>query len=217
MKPLIGLLGGTFDPIHEGHLAMARHALSTLNLAQVLLIPAGSPWQRRPRAPATDRLRMAELAIAGLPYLEVDPCEIIRPAPTYTLDTLTELRAKHGPDQPFCLLLGSDAFLNLPTWYHWKQLLDLTHIAVLCRPGFDIPSPLTPDDLEQAWQTRRVAAEALASNPAGKMITLSMPPVPISSTQIRHALAHSLPLSSELVPTTVLQYIAAQQLYRSRP
>lgn len=217
MKPLIGLLGGTFDPIHEGHLAMARYALSALHLAKVLLIPAGSPWQRHPRATATDRLRMAELAICGIPSLEVDPCEITRPAPTYTLDTLMELRARYGAEQPFCLLLGSDAFLNLPTWHHWQELLEHTHIAVLCRPGFDLPSPLTPVSLEHAWQERQASTQELVFSPAGKMVLLPMPPVPISSTQIRHALTHSLNLSVGLVPATVIQYIETQQLYRNFP
>ena len=213
---MIGILGGTFDPIHDGHLAMARCARHALELSRVLLIPAGSPWQRCPRASAEDRLRMAELAIAGDPFLELNTCEMTRSAPTYTIDTLTELRALYGPDQPLCLILGSDAFINLTTWHAWQRLFELTHIAVLCRSGFNLPDPLRPEALQQAWTERhRLNSAELQSTPGGHMIALAMPPVPISSTQIRHALSHSLPAPEGMIPPPVLDYIETHRLYRT--
>ncbi|WP_297475617.1 nicotinate-nucleotide adenylyltransferase [Ferrovum sp.] len=214
MKSMIGVLGGTFDPIHDGHLAMARFARAQLDLSKVLLIPAGFPWQRQPRASAEDRLHMAELAVAQQPFIEVDAREIRRHTPTYTLDTLEELRTVYGSDQPFCLILGSDAFLNLPTWKEWMRVLDLAHVAVLCRPGFDLPIEHFIPPLREAWNARQSSVSDIRNSLGGRMIRLEMPPMPISSTQIRHALAHSLPSLESLLPPPVLNYIETHHLYR---
>lgn len=216
MKSMIGVLGGTFDPIHDGHLAMARFARTQLDLSKVLLIPAGFPWQRQPRASAEDRLHMAELAVVQQPFIEVDAREVRRPTPTYTLDTLEELHASYGSDQPFCLILGSDAFLNLPTWKEWTRVLELAHVVVLCRPGFDLPVEHLSPPLREAWDARQGSVAELQNSPGGRMIRLEMPPVPISSTQIRHALAHSLSSLEGLLPPPVLNYIETHHLYRPR-
>ncbi|WP_297496763.1 nicotinate-nucleotide adenylyltransferase [Ferrovum sp.] len=216
MKSMIGVLGGTFDPIHDGHLAMARFARAQLDLSKVLLIPAGFPWQRQPRASAEDRLHMAELAVVQQPFIEVDAREVRRPTPTYTLDTLEELHASYGSDQPFCLILGSDAFLNLPTWKEWTRVLELAHVVVLCRPGFDLPVEHLSPPLREAWDARQGSVAELQNSPGGRMIRLEMPPVPISSTQIRHALAHSLSSLEDLLPPPVLNYIETHHLYRPR-
>ncbi len=213
---MIGVLGGTFDPIHDGHLAMARFARTQLDLSKVLLIPAGFPWQRQPRASAEDRLHMAELAVVQQPFIEVDAREVRRPTPTYTLDTLEELHASYGSDQPFCLILGSDAFLNLPTWKEWTRVLELAHVVVLCRPGFDLPVEHLSPPLREAWDARQGSVAELQNSPGGRMIRLEMPPVPISSTQIRHALAHSLSSLEGLLPPPVLNYIETHHLYRPR-
>jgi len=213
---MIGVLGGTFDPIHDGHLAMARFARAQLDLSKVLLIPAGFPWQRQPRASAEDRLHMAELAVVQQPFIEVDAREVRRPTPTYTLDTLEELHASYGSDQPFCLILGSDAFLNLPTWKEWTRVLELAHVVVLCRPGFDLPVEHLSLPLREAWDARQGSVAELQNSPGGRMIRLEMPPVPISSTQIRHALAHSLSSLEGLLPPPVLNYIETHHLYRPR-
>ncbi|WP_297501439.1 nicotinate-nucleotide adenylyltransferase [Ferrovum sp.] len=213
---MIGVLGGTFDPIHDGHLAMARFARAQLDLSKVLLIPAGFPWQRQPRASAEDRLHMAELAVVQQPFIEVDAREVRRPTPTYTLDTLEELHASYGSDQPFCLILGSDAFLNLPTWKEWTRVLELAHVVVLCRPGFDLPVEHLSLPLREAWDARQGSVAELQNSPGGRMIRLEMPPVPISSTQIRHALAHSLSSLEDLLPPPVLNYIETHHLYRPR-
>ncbi len=213
---MIGVLGGTFDPIHDGHLAMARFARAQLDLSKVLLIPAGFPWQRQPRASAEDRLHMAELAVVQQPFIEVDAREVRRPTPTYTLDTLEELHASYGSDQPFCLILGSDAFLNLPTWKEWTRVLELAHVVVLCRPGFDLPVEHLSPPLREAWDARQGSVAELQNSPGGRMIRLEMPPVPISSTQIRHALAHSLSSLEDLLPPPVLNYIETHHLYRPR-
>ena len=134
-----GILGGTFDPVHLGHVALAQAALAGLPLGEVLWLPSGSPGHRAPPvASARDRLAMLRLATAGNPRYRIDDGELDRSEPTYTVHTLTRLRAQLGNEQPLALLLGSDSFLSLPTWLRWRELFDLAHIAVASRPG---PSP----------------------------------------------------------------------------
>jgi nicotinate-nucleotide adenylyltransferase len=193
---------------------MASFAHSQLALSKVLLVPAGSPWQRQPRAAAKDRLQMTRLAAMGHPFIEVDTREIERLTPTYTIDTLEELRQQYASDQRFCLILGTDAFLNLPTWKEWTRILELTHIAVLCRPGFDFVENQLPIPLRPVWSERHCTPEHLTGR-EGQIVRLDMPPVPVSSTQIRHALAHSLPCPEGLLPSSVWNYIDSHHLYRS--
>ncbi|MHB8353224.1 MAG: nicotinate-nucleotide adenylyltransferase, partial [Burkholderiales bacterium] len=173
MGGAIGIVGGTFDPIHAGHLAMAREAQRQLDLEQVLLIPAGTPWQRTPAASALDRLAMAQLAVGTEASIRVDEREVRRNRPTYTLDTLLELRAEWGTDHPLWLILGADAFLNLPTWYHWEALFEHAHIAVACRPGYD----LRKEEMAPALRQR-----------LGTIALLDIPLLDISATGVRIAL-----------------------------
>ena len=130
-----GILGGTFDPVHLGHIALAEAALAGLPLAEVLWLPSGSPGHRAsPLAAAHDRLAMLRLAIGRNPRYRIDASELDRSEPTYTVHTLARLRAELGRAQPLALLLGSDSFLSLPTWLRWRELFDLAHIAVAGRP-----------------------------------------------------------------------------------
>ncbi|MDE2052430.1 MAG: nicotinate-nucleotide adenylyltransferase, partial [Gammaproteobacteria bacterium] len=139
MQP-IGLFGGTFDPIHYGHLRTAFELWQELRLAEVRFLPTGSPPHReQPLADAELRLRMVQAAVADQPAFVVDDREVRRTGISYSVDTLTELRAEY-PDRSLCLLLGMDAFLGLPNWHRWRDLLGLAHIVVAHRPGWKAPT-----------------------------------------------------------------------------
>jgi nicotinate-nucleotide adenylyltransferase len=208
MQP-IGIFGGTFDPIHFGHLRLAEEMAGALDLGQVVFIPAGQPPHRgAPRTSATHRLEMVRRAIAGNPRFAVDAREVQRPAPSYTVDTLTALRAELGSEQPLWLLLGADAFLGLPTWHEWRQLFGLTNIAVAARPGAQLlQSGSMPDELKHEVSQRQQAA-----GPAGSVRLQQMTPLDISATAIRDTLARQ-GSARYLLPDAVLDYIHEHQLY----
>jgi nicotinate-nucleotide adenylyltransferase len=207
----IGIFGGTFDPIHYGHLRLAEEMAEGLGLGRVLFIPAGQPPHRgTPRTGATQRLEMVRRAIAGNPRFEADAREIERPRPSYTVDTLTALRAELGNDQPLWLLLGADAFLDLPTWHEWRQLFDLANIAVAARPGAQ-QSDAMPDPLKGEVLKRQVADGSVAG-PAGAVLWRQMTPLDISATAIRDTLARH-GSARYLLPDAVLDYIHEHQLY----
>lgn len=214
----IGLLGGTFDPIHIGHLRLAEEARESLGLAELRLVPAGEPPHRgTPRCPAEHRLAMARLAVADNPLLTVDDCEVHSDGPSYTVLTLERLRAQVGPAQPLVLILGADAFEGLPSWHRWQELFGLAHIAVANRPGYAPhgrrwPSVLSPE-LDAACRGRRLShPDQLRAAPAGALLPFDMTPLAISATHIRELLAqgHS---ARYLLPAPVLDYIAAHSLY----
>jgi len=215
----VGIVGGTFDPIHAGHLAMAREAQRQLHLEQVLLIPAGAPWQRTPEASALDRLAMVRLAVGSAGPIRVDDREVRRNRPTYTLDTLLELRAELGTTPPLWLILGADAFLNLPTWHRWEELFHHAHIAVACRPGYDLYQMDMAPALRQRLEVGRLGSDPFLgsdpnrpTSPAGTIALLDMPLLDVSSTGVRHALHHHQPVG-DLLPAAVLDYIESHQLY----
>ena len=133
----IGVLGGTFDPIHYGHLRLAEELAETLKLEVVRLVPSGTPPHRAsPQVAAAHRLAMVELAAAGNNRFAVDAREVHRAGPGYTFDTLTELRAEAGSTRPLVLLVGADAFLEFATWHRWHEIFGLAHVAIAHRPGF---------------------------------------------------------------------------------
>jgi nicotinate-nucleotide adenylyltransferase len=212
MQP-IGIFGGTFDPIHFGHLRLAEEMAEAMGLSQVLFIPAGQPPHRGvPRIAATHRLEMVRRAIAGNPRFAVDAREVQRSGPSFTVDTLTTLRAELGNEQPLWLLLGADAFLGLPNWHEWRRLLDLASIAVAARPGARLmQSDALPDALKQAISQRQVA-DAPAAGPAGSVWLRQMTPLDISATTIRDTLARQ-GSARYLLPDAVLDYINEHQLY----
>lgn len=210
MRP-IGILGGTFDPVHFGHLRVALEALETLGLAEVRLLPCGQPPHREPpRAAASARRTMLELALAGQPGLRVDLRELERPGPSYMVDTLASLRAELGA-APLCLLLGSDAFLGLPGWHRWQELPALAHLVVLHRPGaslVDVPPPLAALLAERQVHT----PAALVARPAGAILQLAVTPLDISASAIRTLIGAGRS-PRYLLPEVVWDYIRTQGLY----
>ncbi|MGH8618709.1 MAG: nicotinate-nucleotide adenylyltransferase [Burkholderiales bacterium] len=213
----LGILGGTFDPIHYGHLRLAEELAEALKLAEVRLIPAGTPPHRAaPATAAQHRLAMAVLAILGNPRLAVDAREVRRSGPGYTIDTLTELRAEEGAQRPLVLLLGADAFLELATWHRWHELFGLAHIVIAHRPGF--PTETWPDRMPQPLAReyeKRLLKQALNiyTKPFGGIAALPIAALDISATMIRRALADG-ESPRYLLPDPVLDYIRANNLYR---
>jgi len=216
MKLPIGLLGGTFDPIHYGHLRFAEDARAAIGLREVLLVPAGDPPHRaRPRTLAADRLAMVRLAASDFAGLRADDRELRRAGPSYTVLTLEELRAESG-DTPICLLLGMDALAELQTWHRWQDLFGLAHLVAAARPGRAAGGTLPPA-LAQAWHARlATAAVELAVAPSGRTFYLPIRPHVISATDLRARLARG-ERPADLLPPSVLAYIESHQLYRNDP
>lgn len=209
----IGIMGGTFDPVHFGHLRLAQEAAEILGLERVCWVPAGRPWHRtRPKASAVHRLEMVRLAIAKNPLFDLDDAEIRQTAPGYTVETLARLRGTLGADRPLVLLLGTDAFRGLTSWERWRDLFGLAHIFVAQRPGHS----LTPGGMRAAlaseWRKRAGTPDALRERPAGGIVTYGTTALDISASAIR---AHFAQARSPryLLPSTVLAYIEAHGLY----
>lgn len=196
MDPLrVGLFGGSFDPVHNAHLALARLALKHLALDQVIWVPAGRPWQKARRlAPAGHRLAMVRAAIQGEPCFQADDCEVRRAGPSYTLDTVRELAARRPEVGEWCLILGEDQYGGLTTWQGWQELLQCVTLVVAARGG---RQPVPDVALRQA---------------AHRLVVLPLPPLAISSTLVRRRLAAGLPVDT-LVPPAVAGYIARHRLY----
>jgi nicotinate-nucleotide adenylyltransferase len=209
----IGILGGTFDPVHNAHLRLAEEAAARFGLDRVLFVPAGRPWHRAaPTASADDRVAMVRLAIGDRPAFELDETEVRTEAPGYTVDTLERLRRAYGPTRPLVLLLGADAFLGLPRWHRWQALFDLAHIAVATRPGHDlIPASMQPA-LAQAYQQRLTAPEAAASAPAGAIAPFILSAGQVSSTMVRSRRAAGESIR-DLLPDSVVDYIDQHHIY----
>ncbi|MCC8998764.1 MAG: nicotinate-nucleotide adenylyltransferase [Candidatus Contendobacter sp.] len=207
----IGILGGTFDPIHYGHLRPALEMLETLELAEIRFIPCRIPAHRAaPLITAEQRLALVRLAIVDQAGFVADDRELRREGPSYMVDTLASLRADCGDDTPLCLILGADAFRELPTWRRWQDLGHLAHIVVMQRPGV---LPLFPPALEEFMTPRRVYdALALRRNPAGGILFQPVTQLHISATQIRTLLAHGQS-PRYLLPEAVLDSIRDQALY----
>lgn len=212
----IGILGGTFDPIHDGHLRLAEELGETLRLEQVLIVPSGTPPHRgAPAVAAEHRLAMVRLAAAGNPRLKVDDRELRRAGPGYTYDTLAELRAEYGAARPLVLLIGADVFLEFATWHRWHEIFGLAHVAVAHRPGSPVerwrdrmPQPLARE------YSARLMQQPLAAHlsPAGGIVVVPFTALDIAATAIRDMLrAGASP--RYLLPGAVLDYIRAKRLY----
>lgn len=209
----LGLFGGTFDPIHYGHLRLAETAREALGLERVRFIPAGQPPHRdAPGASAADRLAMARLATADNPAFEVDPAEVEATQASFTILTLERLRAELGPKRPLVLLLGVDALLGLPTWKRWHELFDFAHVAVANRPGYSLNSARMAPALAELTHRRHGTLDALEGWPAGSLVQFAMTPLAISATDIRARRRTGQSLRY-LLPPAVVDYISLHQLY----
>lgn len=212
----LGLFGGTFDPVHYGHLRLAEEAIAHLALGGVRWIPAGQPPHRGPpQVTAVQRLDMVRAATAGNPRFSVDAGEVEAAAPSYTVHTLERLRAELGERQQLVLLVGADAFAGLATWHRWRDIFALAHVAVSHRPGFPVETASLPHELATEFNDRRLTdVGALRASPAGGIATFAMTQLAISATQIRKLLANGLS-ARYLLPDDVLDYIQLHSLYRN--
>ncbi|NLJ12483.1 nicotinate-nucleotide adenylyltransferase [Denitrificimonas caeni] len=211
MAKRIGMLGGTFDPVHIGHLRSALEVAENYALDQLLLIPNAQPPHRNaPQVSAQQRLEMVQLAVAGVDLLSVDDRELRRDKPSWSIDTLLSLRAELDAQDQLLLILGWDAFCGLPSWHRWEELLEHCHILVLQRPDADIEAPQVLRDLVAA---KSVNDPQTLLGPSGQIAFVWQTPLAISATQIRHLLATQRCVRY-LVPDTVFQYIYTHQLYQ---
>lgn len=209
---MIGILGGTFDPIHYGHLRPAHEVYRRLGMTELRLVPAGTPPHRQPPvASAEHRLRMVELAAAEFPGFVADDREIRRGGRSYTVLTLESIRAEIGA-APLCVLVGSDAFSGLPTWHRWERLFDLAHFVVVERPG----APLGRARV-LPWAKERISSNPgdLNGAPAGRIVFMPLTPINVSATRLRDAIAHGETPSSAELPPAVWKYIHDHNIYRS--
>ena len=220
MGRALGIFGGTFDPVHYGHLRAADEVRTALDLAEVRLVPARDPPHRgTPSASAKQRVAMLKLALAEFPALGLDTREIERTGKSYTYDTLAQLRAEM-PDRPLVLVTGADAFAGLPTWHRWREIPALAHIVVVTRPGTRVEDALH-GPLAELWNDRCTRDRRNLENAtAGTIFAVSVAPQPISATAIRAALAKGRQGIAEvrgLLPVAVLTYIDQYELYRPKP
>lgn len=211
---LIIVYGGTFDPIHNGHLAVAEAAQAAFH-TDIIFLPSADPPHRPPTsASAGQRADMVELAIAGHPGFSCDRRELRRGGRSYSLLSLQEWRAQAGPEQPIAWLIGMDSFLGLPSWHAWQALFGLSHFIVVDRPGHRIQT--MPEQLARICALRRVEdPQALTASPAGRVFRLSMPLREESSTAIRGGLAEQGDMNAAL-PEAVSVYVARNRLYPTR-
>lgn len=212
----IGLFGGTFDPVHYGHLRLAEESIAHLGLAGVRWIPAGQPPHRgTPQVTAAQRLEMVLRSTGNNAQFSIDPSEVEAAVPSYTVHTLERLRRELGDQQSLVLLVGADAFAGLSSWHRWRDIFALAHVAVSHRPGFPVEASSLPDELAAEFHARyRSDVSGLKRAPAGEIVTFAMTQLAISATQIRKLLANDLS-ARYLLPDAVLDYIHLHQLYKS--
>jgi nicotinate-nucleotide adenylyltransferase len=208
----VGVLGGTFNPVHYGHLRSALELVQSLGLEQLRLMPSAVPPHREaPTCSATHRAAMVGLAVAGEPRLACDSRELQRPGKSYTIDSLMDIRRELDAGQSLCLVMGCDAVLSIDTWHRWQELLDWVHIVVIARPGWHLPQAGV---VAQWLESHRLASvDALRQKAAGGIIIEELRPLAISSTEIRDLLAAGQS-ARYLLPEAVLDYIKTHNLYR---
>lgn len=209
---LIALYGGTFDPIHYGHIKPVEALAKQVAVHQVTIMPNNVPPHRpQPLANSQQRKAMVQLAIAGNPLFKLDDRELQRETPSYTVETLEQLRAEMGSEQPLAFIVGQDSLLSLQRWHRWETLLTLCHLLVCQRPGYSV-SMDTPE--EQQWLDVHQASSVtqLHSQPAGKIYLAQTPMYDISATAIRQRLKHHLPCD-DMIPPAVAEFIRQHHLY----
>ena len=196
----IGVLGGTFDPIHMGHLVLAEEVRARLDLAEILFVPAGQPWLKvgSPVSSAGHRVEMVRLAIADRPYFKLSTIEIERAGPTYTVDTIAELKAQLGAGDELFFILGRDNLAELPRWRQPSRLITMCRLVAVPRPGYPLP------DLK--------ALEASIPGLSQRVMLMDKPEIDISASAIRDRVARGLSIH-HLVPEPVAGYIRQHKLY----
>lgn len=205
---MIGIFGGTFDPIHYGHLRPASEVRRSLDLDALYLVPAANPPHRSPPvATPTQRMAMLELALKEFPELNADDRELQRGGVSYTVDTLQSFRLEY-PETALALLMGADAFDGIESWHQWQRLFELAHIIVMQRPGWEPGNP-------QGWVTERTVSSVrtLATELAGRVLFYPVTPQAISATEIREMLAAGKQVNG-MSPQPVLDYINQNHIYR---
>lgn len=212
MNAPVGVLGGTFDPVHNGHLRLAMEMAIALDMDHVRLVPCARPPHRgAPTASPGQRAKWIRVAVSIEPRLRLDDRELLRDGPSYTVDTLASMRAEM-PATPLCLIMGRDVFARLPQWYEWERLFDTAHIVLIDRPDIDIA--LDPA-AEAALRTREVEdIGALHTQLAGHIYTYAPPPLAISASRVRELLAKG-ESPRYLLPTAVLDDIMDAGVYQS--
>jgi nicotinate-nucleotide adenylyltransferase len=209
----IAILGGTFDPVHVAHLRVAWEAAEALD-AEVRLMPANVPPHRpAPVATAAQRVAMLKAALAGQDRLRLDERELRRPEPSYTVETLREMREEFGRERPLILLIGADAFSGLTTWHEWRALFDLAHLAVMTRPGHAVVRPPELEAEARERQTRDPAV--LCAQPSGRVFDLAVSRLEVSASAVRALLAAGRE-PRWLVPDALLADPGLLQPYRTR-
>ncbi|WP_010323610.1 nicotinate-nucleotide adenylyltransferase [Marinobacterium stanieri] len=211
MQPLV-FMGGTFDPVHNGHLRTALELKQWLGVDQVCLIPSGAPVHRdEPGCTPQQRLEMVQLAVQDEPALAADAREIESDDPSYSLLTLKALRAERGADCPIIMTMGMDAYQTLPSWHQWQSFLDYAHILVLARPGYD-GGDANAELLDFTGRHQAPAVDELLKAPSGRVFIQELTPLGISATQIRQLIAQGQS-PRYLMPEPVWHYIQYNTLY----
>jgi nicotinate-nucleotide adenylyltransferase len=215
MARRVALLGGTFDPVHEGHVALGAHFMALLQADELWVLPA-LPWQKGTlSASPAQRAAMVELAFADQPYpVVVDRRELERGQPTYTVDTLRELRAELGPQASIAFLMGADQLQRLDTWHEWQELFGLAHVCAAARPGFRLDA--LPPAVAHEFARRAAAPGLIGNTPCGLTCLAPDLALDVSATGIRAALQHGNKPGSPalLIPPVVLDYIEQHNLYK---
>ncbi|WP_051972191.1 nicotinate-nucleotide adenylyltransferase [Massilia sp. 9096] len=226
----VALLGGSFDPVHRGHVALAGLFAQLLHPDELRILPAGLPWQKNNGLEASDadRVAMLELAFQDSGFaVMIDTREIVRKTPTYTVETLRELRFELGPDASIVFLMGADQLQKLDTWRGWRDLFALANFGVAARPGYRLDHAALPAAVAQELAARRATPDEVRASPAGRVCLAHTLAVDISATQVR-ALLHAGAAGNRdnpgenrgtdlgaLLPEGVLDYIQQHNLYKS--
>ena len=211
---MIGILGGTFNPIHLGHLHLANQLQTKLGFDSIRFMPAALPALKdKPNVTAEQRAEMVKIAIANQPHFSLDTRELSRAGTSYTIDTLISLREELGDEVSICWLMGFDAFANLDAWHRWQELLNKAHLIVVKRPHSSDLSNLNAEvkTLLEKHETKNV--EEVKKQAYGKISIQEIAALDISSTEIREKIAHDKDVRS-MVPEALLSYIQQHQLYR---
>lgn len=215
-RPCIAVLGGSFDPVHYGHLALAELCSRLFHPDILRIVPAGLPWQKGSlHASPEHRVAMLKLAFAQqLPPIFIDCQEISRNTISYTIDTLKFIRTETGTEASVIFMIGADQLHGLNTWHQWRSLFDYAHICAVARPGFSLELGDVPQEVAEQFMNRSGSFQELRDSPCGKTCLAGELSVDISSTGIRNALKQG-DRPAALIPHAVLDYIEQHHLYQN--